>query len=226
MSECLKHQETDKECMEYAIISHNIDFITFLMNEYGISIDLYACANYNNLDSFLVFYDQSNNLISCLISSPMFNITSLDKYFLSLGVYVNKKLLDGKTALHIAALYNNKETAELLISHSIYINEKDKDRETALHNKAAISNSKETAELLISNGANIYEKDKRGRTALHIAVENNRKETVKLLLSHGANINTKDKVGKTALHYATWNNYKEIAELLILHGAKNKCFNI
>ncbi|EAY01531.1 hypothetical protein TVAG_217690 [Trichomonas vaginalis G3] len=55
MSECLKHQEPDKECMEYAIISHNIDFITFLVNEYGLSIDLFACGNYNNLDSFLVF---------------------------------------------------------------------------------------------------------------------------------------------------------------------------
>ncbi|EAY07749.1 hypothetical protein TVAG_118300 [Trichomonas vaginalis G3] len=34
MSECLKYQTTNKECMKYAIISHNIDFVTFLMNEY------------------------------------------------------------------------------------------------------------------------------------------------------------------------------------------------
>ncbi|EAX85479.1 hypothetical protein TVAG_313600 [Trichomonas vaginalis G3] len=32
MSECLKRQKPNGKCMEYAIISHNIDFVTFLMN--------------------------------------------------------------------------------------------------------------------------------------------------------------------------------------------------
>ncbi|EAY01923.1 hypothetical protein TVAG_068900 [Trichomonas vaginalis G3] len=40
MSECLKYQTPDEKCMEYAIISHNIDFVTFLMNEYNIQIRL------------------------------------------------------------------------------------------------------------------------------------------------------------------------------------------
>ncbi|EAY10300.1 hypothetical protein TVAG_491570 [Trichomonas vaginalis G3] len=32
MSECLKYQKPNEKCMEYAIISHNIDFVTFLLN--------------------------------------------------------------------------------------------------------------------------------------------------------------------------------------------------
>ena len=40
MSECLKYQTPDSFCMEYAIISHNIDFVTFLMYEYNIKIDV------------------------------------------------------------------------------------------------------------------------------------------------------------------------------------------
>ncbi|EAY19505.1 hypothetical protein TVAG_136360 [Trichomonas vaginalis G3] len=36
MSECLKYQKPDENCMDYAIISHNIDFVTFLKNEYNI----------------------------------------------------------------------------------------------------------------------------------------------------------------------------------------------
>ncbi|EAX88778.1 hypothetical protein TVAG_036580 [Trichomonas vaginalis G3] len=32
MSECFKYQKPDRWCMENAIISHNIDFVTFLMN--------------------------------------------------------------------------------------------------------------------------------------------------------------------------------------------------
>ena len=37
MSECLKYQNPNEKCMEYAIISHNIDFVTFLMNEYIVA---------------------------------------------------------------------------------------------------------------------------------------------------------------------------------------------
>ena len=32
ISECLKYQTPDEACMNFAIISHNIDFVTFLMN--------------------------------------------------------------------------------------------------------------------------------------------------------------------------------------------------
>ncbi|EAY19007.1 ankyrin repeat protein, putative [Trichomonas vaginalis G3] len=184
MSECLKQQNPDQECMEYAIISHNIDFVTFLVNEYNISINVYSCKKYNNLDSFLVFYDQTNLLNICLRVSPMFNIPSLCEYFLSLGVDVNKKFSDGETALHIAAEYNSKEAAEILISYGANINEKNNHKETALH-IAAWFNSKETAELLISYGANIKEKDKFGETALHKAKKYNSKETAELLISHG-----------------------------------------
>ncbi|EAY09682.1 hypothetical protein TVAG_098180 [Trichomonas vaginalis G3] len=213
MSECLKQQKPDQKCMKYAIISHNIDFVTFLVNEYIISIDLSACGKYNNLDSFLVFYDQTNLLVSCLVFSPMFNIPSLCEYFLSLGVNINKKLSDGKTALHIAALHNSKEIAELLISHGININEKDKDGKTALH-IAAEYNSKEIVELLISHGVNINEKDKNGETALRKVALNTSKETIELLISHGAYINEKDTYEETALRFELKHNSKETAEVL------------
>ena len=36
MSECLKYKKPDSSTMQYAIISHNIDFVTFLMNEYKL----------------------------------------------------------------------------------------------------------------------------------------------------------------------------------------------
>ena len=55
MSECLKYQEPNRNCMEYAIISHNIDFVTFLMNEYKIEINLELCGNYNNFHAFFVW---------------------------------------------------------------------------------------------------------------------------------------------------------------------------
>ncbi|EAX93662.1 hypothetical protein TVAG_091970 [Trichomonas vaginalis G3] len=74
MSECLKHQKPDEECMKYAIISHNIDFVTFLMNEYNSEIDLYYCGLYHNLESFLIYFDQTNDVNKCFINSTSFNI--------------------------------------------------------------------------------------------------------------------------------------------------------
>ncbi|EAY02302.1 hypothetical protein TVAG_275760 [Trichomonas vaginalis G3] len=65
ISECLKYQEPNNLDMRIAIILHNIDFVTFLMNEYNLSIDLSDCAEYNNLESFLVYFDQTNKIDEC-----------------------------------------------------------------------------------------------------------------------------------------------------------------
>ncbi|EAY12308.1 ankyrin repeat protein, putative [Trichomonas vaginalis G3] len=205
MSECLKYQKPDKKCMEYAIISHNIDFITFLMNEYNIDIDLDSCGINKNLESFLVYFDQTKDINKCFVHSPIFNIRSLFEYFFSHGGNVNEKNQNGKTALHDAAYRNSKETAELLISHGANVNEKNQNGETA-HHDAAYKNSKETAEVLISHGANVNEKNQNGKTALHDAAYRNSKETAELLISHGANVNEKNQNGKTALHDAAYKN--------------------
>ncbi|EAY05423.1 hypothetical protein TVAG_197240 [Trichomonas vaginalis G3] len=171
MSECLKYQTPDELCMTYAIVSHNIDFVTFLMNEYDIEINLGVCADYNNLESFLVYFDQTNDIWhinKCFIFSLMFGISSLCEYFLSLGANVNIKFTKeniglnslgrfykfGQTALHIATAYNSKEIVELLISYGANIDEKDNGGQTTLH-IAVGYNCKEIAELLILHGANI-----------------------------------------------------------------------
>ncbi|EAY17037.1 hypothetical protein TVAG_297160 [Trichomonas vaginalis G3] len=127
MSECLKYQTPDKKYMKYAIISHNIDFVTFLMNEYDLEIDLDYCVKFKNLESFLVYFDQTNDFNQCFINSAWFNIPSLLEYFLSHELNINEKDEGGRTALHVAARYNNRVIAEFLLSHGININEKDKD---------------------------------------------------------------------------------------------------
>ncbi|EAY12885.1 ankyrin repeat protein, putative [Trichomonas vaginalis G3] len=220
MSECLKYKKPEVNCLGYAIISHNIDFVTFLMNEYNPWLDLDYCVEYNNLELLLVYFDLTNDVNKCFINSVRFCIPSLCEYFLSHGANINEKDINGKNALHIAVLNKKKEIFELLISHGVNINEKDKRGETALHFAIRKNNCKEITELLLSNGANINEKDKDGYTALHIAAFNNKKEIVESLLSHGAIINEKNNIGRTALHCAVRkNNRKEIVEFLISHGA-------
>ncbi|EAY02942.1 hypothetical protein TVAG_040920 [Trichomonas vaginalis G3] len=219
MSECLKHYKPDDYCMMYAIISHNIDFVTFLMNEYDIQIDLRDCGIYKNLDSFLVYLDQTNAIKTCFVNSARFNIPSFCEYFLSLGVKVNVKIEGGLTALHIAAWENCKETVEFLFLHGAKIKEKEDAGRTALH-LAARKQSKETVEFLISHGININEKTNVGDTALHVAAVNNRKEIAEILISNGIKINEKNDFNRTALHYTASEKSKETAELLISHHAK------
>ncbi|EAY02605.1 ankyrin repeat protein, putative [Trichomonas vaginalis G3] len=218
MSECLKYKKPDERCMKYAIISHNIDFVTFLMNEYHIDIDMSFCKTHKNLESFLVYFDQTNNVNRCFIGSIRFRIPSLCEYFLSHGANVNEKNRHKNTVLHKAAYYNSIEIVKLFLSYGANINEKGSFGKTALH-RVTWNNSKETAEFLISHGANINEKDESENTVLHCAAWNDSKEIVELLISHGANINEKNKNGNTALHYAAEKNGEEIVELLISLGA-------
>ncbi|EAY08855.1 ankyrin repeat protein, putative [Trichomonas vaginalis G3] len=177
MNECLKVQIPDNKCMKYAIISHNIDFVTFLMNEHNIKIDLELCSQYNNLQSFLVYLDQTYDINTCFVYSPSFHLSSLLEYLISKGADINAKDEDGCTPLHYAAGNNNKETAEILISNGADINAKNKDGSTPLH-WAAIDGSKETTEILISNGADINAKDKDGCTPS----SNNNQELLQYLL--------------------------------------------
>ncbi|EAX92081.1 hypothetical protein TVAG_273940 [Trichomonas vaginalis G3] len=190
MSECLKYQKPDEQCMINAIISHNIDFVSFLMNEYKMKIDSYYCGIYNNLEAFFVYFDQTNNFHLCFVYSAIFDIPSLCEYFLSLGADVYDKNSDGDTALHIAAYYDFKELAQLLISRRAPINAKNNDKRSPLH-YAAYFNSKETAKLLISRRANVNAKDEYGETPLHIAAYYNSKEVAELLTSHRAVIDEK-----------------------------------
>ncbi|KAI5533602.1 proteasome regulatory particle assembly, partial [Trichomonas vaginalis G3] len=143
--------------MKYAIISHNIDFVTFMIYEYQRWIDLNDCRDYNNFESLLVYFDQTKDIKECFLNSILFDIPSVCEYFLSHGANINGKLYYDKTALHFAAISDSKEIVELLISRGANINEKDDDGETALH-FAARANSKEIVEFLILHGANINEK--------------------------------------------------------------------
>ncbi|EAX83908.1 hypothetical protein TVAG_080550 [Trichomonas vaginalis G3] len=190
MSECLKYQTPNKWCMEYAIISHNIDFVTFLMNEYNIEIDLEYCKDYNNLESFLVYYDQTNDINISFVESIVFNIPSLCEYFLSNGANINAISRYFQTALHKAVRCNYKEIVELLLSHGANINELD----TAGHTPLTIAvrnNYKEITELLVLHSVKINEKSEALNYALQCAVAESNKEMAEYLILHGANVNEK-----------------------------------
>ena len=115
MSECLKYNNTYNDgamysiSMEYAIISHNIDFVTYLMNEHNLKINLNDCIKYKNLESFLVYFDQTNDVNKCFKYSINLDIPSICEYFISKGANINEKYNLENTALHYAALFTVKK---------------------------------------------------------------------------------------------------------------------
>ena len=131
INECMKVHALNHTIMEYAILSHNIDFVSFLNNEHKIAFNLDYCWKYNNLQVFLMYLDMSHDINYCFCISPYFKIPSLCQYLISLGANINEKDYFGKTVLMHAAIANSKNIAKLLISHGANIDEK-RDR-TALH---------------------------------------------------------------------------------------------
>ncbi|EAX97972.1 hypothetical protein TVAG_017440 [Trichomonas vaginalis G3] len=219
VSECLKFQKVDKECMKYAIISHNIDFVGYLMDQANYFINLDLCFDFNNLSAFFVYLDKTNDVNIGLIYAVNFNLYSIIDVLVSHGASLDTKDDDDVTLLHRAATWNSKETAQLLISHGADVNAKMKNGETPLH-FAAKKNSIETLKLLIENGANVNMKCENGRTALHSAAFYNKKESAEILIDSGSDVNFKDLRGKTPLHLAAIKNSHETANLLISRGSE------
>ncbi|EAY12026.1 hypothetical protein TVAG_038720 [Trichomonas vaginalis G3] len=217
MSECLKYQKPNKDCMKYAIISHNIDFVTFLVNEFNIQIDLEHCEYYNNLHAYLVYLDKTNDINTCFVYSPDFRSLSLCKYFVSVGVDVNAIVAD-EFALYRAVRYS-KDFAEFLIANGANVNETVNSTKPALHNAIFFSNL-EVVKLLISNGADVNAKIFDKRTPAHEASKYGRNtEILEFLCIHGADINAKDKQKITPLHLTLLFPNLANADVLLYHGA-------
>ncbi|EAX74523.1 ankyrin repeat protein, putative [Trichomonas vaginalis G3] len=217
MGECLKYQTPNDESMFFVIVSHNTDFLTFLINQYHLEMNLSYCAAFGNLNAFLIYFDMTKDVNDCFINSPLFYLPSLVEDFISFGVDINASDLLGKTAIIHAGLTNNR-SAEILLSHGADINSRDSDGMTALH-KAASNNYVEFMEFLIEHGADYNASDICKYSVLHFTTRYDSKDAAALLISYGANINAVDDTGKSTLLNAAQQDDFAIAELLISHGA-------
>ena len=170
------------------------------------------------------------------------------KRAIAAGADLDAKMQGGYTPLHLAAIYDHKEIAEILIAEGADVNAKNKRYMTPLH-LAARSGRKEIAELLIAKGADVNAKDENSLTPLDQAIQRKKIEIANLLrkrggkrgavysihvaakgdieavkqhLAAGADVNAKTESGWTPLHQAASSGHKvaqQIAELLITKGA-------
>ena len=136
----------------------------------------------------------------------------------------------------MAAKYDSKEVAELLIEHGAEVNPEPLEYYFPL-NAAAEWNAKNVAEVLINHGARLYADDSLDSNDYYIleylrpwdyAIINNSKDVIEVFLNHGYAC---DKVGiydevednfKNSIAYAEEHNFTELAELLKKHLKKSE----
>ena len=106
------------------------------------------------------------------------------KQAIAAGADLDAKMQGGYTPLHLAAIYDHKEIAEVLIAAGADVNAKNNRDMTPLH-QAARSGRKEIAGLLIAKGADVNAKNDDGRTPLDSAIKDKHTETTDLLRKQG-----------------------------------------
>ena len=124
----------------------------------------------------------------------------------------------GASPLHIAALMNSQEAAQMLIDQGARVNQTTIMNETPLF--YAISGiSIEIAQNLIVHNADVNLNDFVGFSPLHMSAYRNSADALNLLLENGANIEALTQSNWTPLHVAAWTNSREAARVLIAKGA-------
>ncbi len=132
---------------------------------------------------------------------------------------VNAADVEGMTALHWAAHWNNLDVVRLLIAAGAKPNVANRYGVTPLHEAATVANAT-MVNALLKAGANSNASYGEGETPLMIAARTGNAEAVKLLLESGAAVNAAEKWrGQTALMMAALENHAPIVKALIDAGA-------
>jgi len=176
-----------------ASLSAKKEIVEFLL-ENGATEDIFAAAIVGHPDKVKAFLKQDKNL-------------------------VNARDSGGKGALHWAALYGQKEVAELLLAQKADVNSRDENGFTPLHWAAEFNQSDVTRVLLANKADTTLKVPRFGWTPLRLAVLHGHIRTAEALLQGGADPNLKDEENIPLLHQAIISGKKEMVELLLANKA-------
>lgn len=122
-------------------------------------------------------------------------------------VLVNQGDQYGRTAIHLAALSQDKEIAEKLVEKGAVVNAQDDDGETPIH---LAEHSRMISYLLRECKANPNIPNIDGICALHLAVQRRDIDSVRALMTNNANVNNADNIRWfTALHLIALTSAKD-----------------
>jgi len=124
------------------------------------------------------------------------------KQAIAAGADLDAKMQGGYTPLHLAAIYDHKEIAEVLIAAGADVNAKNNRDMTPLH-QAARSGRNEIAGLLIAKGADVNAKGADDSTPLDWAISNDETEIANILRKHGGKTGEELKTAEPVAEAAT-----------------------
>ncbi|MEZ6081074.1 MAG: ankyrin repeat domain-containing protein [Pirellulaceae bacterium] len=137
----------------------------------------------------------------------------------SLGVDINARDLDGKTALELCEEFAENAIAQELIRLGSDLTIRLGAKSDTLLHRAARRENYGFAMLLLGNDFPVNTPNKRGDTAAHIAASKHHEFLMKLLLSRGADANIENHAGNTPLHVAARNGNSVVIRHLVSAGA-------
>ena len=127
---------------------------------------------------------------------------------------------DGRTPLHLAALFAYLECVEYLVSRGADINNKDVDGDTALH-LAVFNDHVDVVKFLLKNNADVNVTNNKGNTSLHEAVIQSDISVIVCLLTYGDfKLEIKNNSEQTAEAIAMDNGLSPVLESFKKHVSK------
>jgi ankyrin repeat protein len=134
-------------------------------------------------------------------------------------VNVNTPDVEGMTALHWAAHWNDLETVGLLLKAGANAKAANRYGVTPLHEASTVGNLS-IIEALLTAGADPNAALGEGETPLMTATRTGNVAAVKMLIANGAHVNAREAWrGQTALMWAAVENHAAVAALLVESGA-------
>lgn len=142
--------------------------------------------------------------------------------WLSFDRKLSRRMLDGKLAIHVAAMKGHTQVVKELLNYCPNINQRDDMGNSSLH-YAVCSGTMELVELFSDSDINFDARNAFGQTPMHLCSDIN---ILKFLLSQGADINILDKAHHTIMYGKT----EEFKVIIRTHAVKlayiNQQFNL
>lgn len=218
--------------LEYAVETGNSDVIDSLV-DFGADVDfkngeltpLYTAASIGDLDTVnaLLHHGANPNTVSMLTGTPLQSAVSkchkkVVQTLLNAGSRVDI-IFEGKSLVHIAAEFADKDILLALLRNNADACSKDKKGNTALH-YAVSRNCINMIDILMGQRIDINAKNGQFHTALYSACEYDFPDVVRRLIYHKADVSIKEKyLGWSPLHRACEKGHLNVVRVLLDAGA-------
>ncbi|XP_052076471.1 uncharacterized protein LOC127714450 isoform X1 [Mytilus californianus] len=162
-------------------------------------------------------YDDNEDIL--LLKACREDRLELVEVLLEYSSAVNRKTIDGKDALYLSYINQNKILMKRLLRCGATINNKYGTEGETLLFKACSQGYLEIVKILLEECCYVNAKNNNGETALCIACQRNENAITTLLIQYGADINKQSYEGLCPLYFACIQENENIADLLLQNNA-------